>query len=59
MVQFPWGTFHDMADVTGQFQTILDTKGYDYRHVIVNEGHSWGNWRALLDDILIGFWGSP
>lgn len=54
-----WGTFHDMGDVTLRFQAILDTKGYQYSHRIVNEGHSWGSWRAQLDDILIGFWGIP
>ncbi|MCP4571725.1 MAG: hypothetical protein GY838_05180 [bacterium] len=54
-----WGTFHDMGDVTERFRAILDAKGYQYSHRIVNEGHSWGNWRALLDDILIGFWGTP
>ena len=36
--------------------TILDDKGYEYRTLTVNEGHSWGNWRALLDDVLLAFW---
>jgi enterochelin esterase-like enzyme len=22
-----------------------------------NEGHSWGNWRAHIDDMLVFFWG--
>ena len=22
-----------------------------------NEGHSWGNWRAHVDDMLVFFWG--
>lgn len=30
--------------------------GYDYTYMEVNEGHSWGNWRALLDDVLLFFW---
>jgi enterochelin esterase family protein len=51
-----WGTFNDFGEHTEQFQDILDAKGYDYAHMVVNEGHSWGNWRALLDDVLLGFW---
>jgi enterochelin esterase family protein len=54
-----WGTFYDFGPTTVQFQAILDAKGYDYTHVVVNEGHSWGNWRALLDDVLIAFWPAP
>ena len=51
-----WGTFHDFDATTTEFRQILDQKGYEYRHILVNEGHSWGNWRALLDDILLAFW---
>jgi len=51
-----WGTFNDFGETTRRFKNILDDKGYEYRHVVVNEGHSWGNWRALLDDVLVGFW---
>ncbi len=53
-----WGTMHDTAQAAGLFQSILITKGYQYHHLIVNEGHSWGAWRAQLDDILIAFWPS-
>lgn len=35
------------------FASVLAAGGYDYSFVQTNEGHSWGNWRALLDDILI------
>ncbi len=51
-----WGTFNDFGPATERFTAVLDDKGYDYRHLVVNEGHSWGNWRALLDDMLIAFW---
>lgn len=44
------------ADDVDDFTTILDEKGIDYQYIQVNEGHSWGNWSALLDDILIYFW---
>lgn len=52
-----WGTFYDFGETTLQMQSVLDAKGYDYQHILVNEGHSWGNWRALLDDILVHYWG--
>jgi enterochelin esterase-like enzyme len=51
-----WGTFFDAGPATEQFRAVLDAKGYDYAHVVVNEGHSWGHWRALLDDLLLTFW---
>jgi hypothetical protein len=34
------------------FAAMLVDGGYDFSFVQTNEGHSWGNWRALLDDIL-------
>lgn len=34
------------------FASVLAAGGYDFSFVQTNEGHSWGNWRALLDDIL-------
>ncbi len=39
------------------FTNLLNTHNYDYSFVQTNEGHSWGNWRALLDDILINLVG--
>lgn len=32
---------------------LLASRGYDYVFQQVSEGHSWGNWRALLDDMLV------
>ena len=51
-----YGTFHDFGENTERMLKVLDAKGYDYGLKIVNEGHSWGNWSALLDDILMRFW---
>jgi len=45
------------ADDIPDFTTILDEKAYPYTLIEVAEGHSWGNWRGLVDDILIHFWG--
>ncbi|MCX8010402.1 MAG: alpha/beta hydrolase-fold protein, partial [Ignavibacteria bacterium] len=33
-------------------KTILETKGYDLLYREFHEGHSWGNWRAHIDDYL-------
>jgi len=44
------------ADDIPNFTTILDDLSIQYGYVEVNEGHSWGNWRSLIDDILIYFW---
>ncbi len=50
------GTINDGG--TGvSFTNILNTEGYDYSFVQTNESHSWGQWRGLLDDILIGLIG--
>ena len=35
---------------------ILQDRGFSLTYKEYNEGHSWGNWRAHLDDILIAFW---
>lgn len=35
--------------------TVLLGKGYDHVFNIYHEGHSWANWRAHLDNILIRF----
>jgi hypothetical protein len=34
------------------FRQILETKGYNYLFYEWHEGHSWGNWRAHIDNAL-------
>lgn len=34
------------------FTNLLAANGYDFEFTQVSEGHSWGNWRALLDEML-------
>jgi hypothetical protein len=46
------GTLSD-GGTGASFAALLQNKGYDYTFIQTNEGHSWGQWRALLDDILI------
>lgn len=34
------------------FRVLLEQKGYAHRYAEFHEGHSWGNWRAHIDDAL-------
>ncbi|MFM8178934.1 MAG: alpha/beta hydrolase, partial [Candidatus Kapaibacterium sp.] len=36
-------------------RSLLDARGYGYAYKEVNEGHSWGNWRARVGAILMRF----
>jgi len=49
------GTIFDTQDYALQMKSILDSKGYPLMYIEVPEGHSWGNWRSLLDEPLIYF----
>ena len=40
---------------TRHLRTCWRKKGYDFEYVESNDGHSWGNWRNVLDDMLIYF----
>jgi enterochelin esterase family protein len=51
------GMINDVSESTRKMQTILEGNACTYRYREVNEGHSWGNWRNLIDDILIDFFG--
>lgn len=51
------GTVNDKATATRRFKKILDQKGYEFTYLEVAEGHNWKNWRPMLDDILISFFG--
>ena len=52
------GTIHDTEASARKMKEILLDKGYRIKYIEVPEGHSWGNWRALLDDILEYFFGT-
>ncbi|MBU1936969.1 T9SS type A sorting domain-containing protein, partial [bacterium] len=34
---------------------ILEQRNYEYQYIEYHEGHSWGNWRAHIDNALIMF----
>jgi enterochelin esterase-like enzyme len=52
------GTIGD-GDAAPTFAKLLAEKGYRHTLLLTNEGHSWGNFRAMLDDILVGLIGPP
>ncbi len=46
------GTHSDFLAQARSFIQILQAKGYDSEYKEWHEGHSWGNWRAHLDNAL-------
>jgi enterochelin esterase family protein len=51
------GVIGDLVDDNRRMKEILEMKDYRFMYQEFNEGHSWGNWRAHLDDMLVFFWG--
>lgn len=51
------GTIFDTQERASAMKQIMDEKAYPLLYIEVNEGHSWGNWRALLDEPLQWFFG--
>jgi enterochelin esterase family protein len=51
------GIFGDLTLENRTMREILMDKGYNFRYAEFHEGHSWGNWRAHIDDMLEFFWG--
>ncbi|MBC7923341.1 MAG: esterase family protein [Ferruginibacter sp.] len=49
------GVINDTEDGARRMKAILTAKGYSLRYQEVNEGHSWGNWRGLVDEVLVYF----
>lgn len=49
---YPWD--FDARTLKG----ILEDEGYPVLYMEVPEGHSWGQWRSQLDDLLVYFFGS-
>jgi len=52
------GVIYDTQDQARSMKTVFENKGYSLQYKEVNEGHSWGNWRALIDEPLIYFFGN-
>lgn len=49
------GLINDSEEGARKMKRILDKNTCTYQYKEVNQGHSWGNWRDLLDDILVYF----
>jgi len=52
------GLINDTEEGTKKMKSILDQNTCRYEYREVPQGHSWGNWRDLIDDILIYFFPS-
>jgi len=49
------GVIHDTQDQALQMKQILEKNKVEFVYKEVNEGHSWGNWRAQLGDMMRWF----
>lgn len=49
------GLINDTSDSGRKMISILENNACTYQYREVNEGHSWGNWKNLEDDILMDF----
>ncbi len=47
------GTIRDTAAEARRMRDILASRGDAVTYLEVPEGHSWGNWRAHIDDVLV------
>jgi enterochelin esterase-like enzyme len=52
------GLINDTSKESRKMKDALEANSCVYRYHEVNEGHSWGNWRNLIDDVLIDLFGS-
>lgn len=51
------GSSNDTEVHARKLKKTLEAKGYDFEYIEVDEGHNWRNWKPLLDDTLIYFFG--
>ena len=51
------GSPNDNTAATRKFRNVLRDKGYDIKYVETDAGHNWGNWRTLIDDVLLYLYG--
>ncbi|MDD2798837.1 MAG: alpha/beta hydrolase-fold protein [Bacteroidales bacterium] len=49
------GTIYDTQADALQMENTMSSKGYQLQYGEYDEGHSWANWRARIDDILLYF----
>ncbi len=51
------GSSRDNTAANRKFRRILQEKGYELKYMQINKGHNWDNWRPLIDDVLLYFYG--
>jgi len=51
------GSKNDTEVHARRLKESLELKKYEFKYIEVNEGHNWRNWKPLLDDALIYFFG--
>jgi len=51
------GTKGDTETGARRLKAVLDEKGYDYYYKEVPEGHNWKNWKPLIEEALLYFFG--
>lgn len=51
------GVIYDTQSAALKMKGIMENKGYSVHYAEYFEGHSWGNWRARMDDVLSYFFG--
>lgn len=51
------GLIHDTSEESRKMKAILESSACEHHYREVNQGHSWGNWRGLIDDVLIDLFG--
>ena len=52
------GVPDDNTRANREFHSVLEEKGYPMKYVETPEGHNWDNWRPLIDDVLLYFYGT-
>ena len=49
------GLINDAKEGTQKMKAIFENKGIAFQYFEINQGHSWGNFRDQLDDMLVYF----
>ena len=52
------GSPNDNTQANRRFRTVLEDKGYPMKYIETQQGHNWDNWRPLIDDVLLYFYGT-
>lgn len=47
------GTYFDAATESRKMKDILESRGHVCQYVETDEAHSWGNWKNLLEELLV------